>query len=471
MHFITFFVISRLSSDNTPSFLYFLTAMKNVAIIGAGITGLSCAFYAKKNGNSIQVFEKMNRVGGVMHTIQKNGFTYETGPSTGSVSLPEVVELYEDLGIRDLLEEAPSVAGNRFILKNGKLCALPSGIFSGLTTPLFSWKDKFGMPFEPFRKRGTDPHENLSSMVRRRLGQSMLDYAIDPFVSGVYAGNPDVMIPKYALPKLYNLEQEHGSFIRGAIAKMKEPKPERNKKATKKVFSTQGGLSVLAEHLANAIGRENFVLGNHPVVVPENGKYKIHAGEETYGPFDHVIFTAGASHVFEALPFAKEKFPGAGEVLYAKVSEVAIGFKKWEGVPLDGFGALMPSKEHRNILGILYMSTLFKNRAPQGGALLSVFVGGLRHPDFIDLPADKFKEMVSHEVADILKIPHMEPDLFEVTHHEEAIPQYDLKTPIREEAYKGIEKAYPGILMGGNGIDGIGMAKRIAQGRELANRL
>lgn len=445
--------------------------MKNVAIIGAGITGLSSAFYAKKNGNSVKVFEKMDRVGGVMHSVHKNGFTFETGPSTGSVSLPEVVELYEDLGIKDLLEEAPSVAGNRFILKNGKLCPLPSGIISGLTTPLFSWKDKFGMPFEPFRKRGTDPHENLSSMVRRRLGQSMLDYAIDPFVSGVYAGNPDVMIPKYALPKLYNLEQEHGSFIRGAIAKMKEPKPERNKKATKKVFSTKGGLSVLAEHLEEAIGKENFVLGKKPTVIPENGHYTVFAGEECYGPFDNVIFTAGASHVFEAFPFAKEKFPGATEVLYAKVSEVAIGFKKWEGIPLNGFGALMPSKEHRNILGILYMSTLFENRAPKGGALLSIFVGGLRHPDFIALPEDKFKEMVSKDVADIMKIPHMEPDLFEVTHHEEAIPQYDLKSPIREKAYKGIEKAYPGILMGGNGIDGIGMAKRIAQGRELANRL
>ncbi len=444
--------------------------MKNIAIIGAGITGLSAAFYAKKNGNSVTVFEKMDRVGGVMHSVSKNGFVYETGPSTGTVSLPEVVELYEDLGIPHLLEEAPSVAGNRFILKNGKLCPIPSGIISGLLTPLFSWKDKFGMPFEPFRKRGTDPEENLSAMVKRRLGQSILDYAVDPFVSGVYAGNPDVMVPKYALPKLYNLEHNYGSFIRGSLAKMKEPKSARDKKATKKVFSTRGGLSVLAEHLQNAVGQERFVLGKSPEVIPENGKYKVRAGENLYGPFDRVIYTAGASHVFEALPFAKEKFPGASEVLYAKVSEVAIGFNKWDGVPLNGFGALMPSKEKKNILGILYMSTLFSGRAPQGGALLSVFVGGLNHPEFMELPAEQFREMVSRDVADILKIPHFAPDLFEVFHHAEAIPQYDLKTPIREKAYKGIEAAYPGIFMGGNGIDGIGMAKRIAQGRELANR-
>lgn len=444
--------------------------MKNIAILGAGITGLSAAFYAQRNGNAVTVFEKMDRVGGVMHTLSKDGFVYETGPSTGSVSLPEVVELYEDLGISELLEEAPSVAGNRFILKGGKLHALPSGPFSGLATPLFSWKDKFGMPLEPFRKRGTDPNENLSSFVRRRLGQSVLDYAVDPFVSGVYAGNPDVMVPRFALPKLYNLERDYGSFIRGAVAKMKEPKSARSKKATKKVFSTRGGLSVLAKHLEDAVGREHFVFGNVPVVIPENGLYRISAGGNSYGPFERVIFTGGASHVFESFPFAREKFSGAGEVLYAKVSEVAIGFRKWRGVPLDGFGALMPSKERRNILGILYMSTLFSGRAPEGGALLSVFVGGLRHPEFQDLPAEEFRKMVSGDVADILKIPDFKPDLFEVFHHAEAIPQYDLKTPVREEAYRGMEKAYPGVFMGGNGIDGIGMAKRIAQGRGLAER-
>ena len=445
--------------------------MKKVAIIGAGITGLSAAFYAKKAGNAVTVFDKKSHVGGVMQTLSQNGFIYETGPSTGVVSLPEVTELFEDLNIHHLLEEAPRLSGNRFILKNGKLHPIPTGPLSGLATPLFSWKDKFGMPLEPFRPRGTAPEENLTSFVRRRLGNSILEYAVDPFVSGVYAGTPDDMIPKYALPKLYNLERDYGSFIRGSIAKMKQPKTDRDKKASKKTFSAKGGLSVLAEHLEKDIGKENFVMNANPIVIPAAGEYQIQVGEKNFGPFDRVIFTAGADHVFEALPFAQEKFPDASQVLYAKVAEAAIGFNHWTGLPLNGFGALMPSKEKRNILGILYMSSLFQNRAPQGGALLAVFVGGLRHPEFLDLNDGQFREMVGKEVASIMQIPHFEPDLFEITRHEHAIPQYDKKTPLREKAYKGIEQAYPGILMGGNGIDGIGMAKRIAQGRALAERI
>ena len=445
--------------------------MKKVAIIGAGITGLSAAFYAKKNEHEVTVFDKNSHIGGVIRTVQKNGFTFETGPSTSVVSLPEVVELFEDLNIRNLLEEAPSLAGNRFILKHNGLHPLPSGPVGGLFTPLFSLKDKFGILLEPFRKRGENPEETLSSLVCRRMGKSFLDYAVDPFVSGVYAGDPDRMIPKYALPKLYNLEHNYGSFIRGAIAKGKIPKSERDQKATKKTFSVTGGLEVLARHLEEAIGKDRFVTGSVPVVTPENGSYRIACGEKDCGLFDSVIYAAGASHVFETLPFAEKKFPDANKVLYAKVAELAIGFNKWEGTSLDGFGALMPSREKRNILGILYMSSLFENRAPKGGALLAVFVGGLRHPEFIDMQDDELKKMVGTDVKEILHIPNFNPDLFEISRHEEAIPQYDLKTPGREKAFAEMEKAYPGILMGGNGIGGIGMSARIAQGRALAERL
>lgn len=445
--------------------------MKKVAVIGAGITGLSAAFYAKKNQFDVTVFEKSPRVGGVIRSISKNGFIYETGPSTSTVSCPEVIELFADLGISELLEEAPSLAGNRFILKNGNLYPLPSGPISGLLTPLFSWKDKFGIPLEIFRKRGTDPNETLSSLVRRRLGQSMLDYAVDPFVSGVYAGNPDIMIPKYALPKLYNLEQDHGSFIRGAFAKMKQPKSERDRKATKKTFSAKGGLSVITSHLESAIGKERFVLGKSPVVSLSGKQFAISAGGEDFGTFDSVLYTGGASHVFEAFPFAQERFPHANDVLYAKIAGAAIGFNRWEGVELNGFGSLMPSREKRDILGILYMSSLFSNRAPKGGALLAIFAGGLRRPEIVSMPDAELKELIGKEVQDILRIPNFSPDLFEITRHEEAIPQYDLKTPLRQEAFAGIESSFPGILMGGNGTGGIGMASRIAQGRAMAERI
>lgn len=443
-----------------------------VAIIGAGITGLTAAFYLKKQGIPFTIFEKNARAGGVIHSMQKDGFIWETGPNNAVISKPEVLELFEDLNALSLLETAPSLAGKRYIWKQGKLHAIPSDPIRGLITPLFSFRDKFGLLLEPFRKKGTDPQENLSSFVRRRLGNSILDYTVDPFVSGVYAGDPEVLITKYALPKLYNLEQKYGSFIRGAIQLMKQPKSDRDRKATKKTFSAKGGLSSLVEQLVEAIGQDHFVFEcDHLKVTPKEKEYSISCSRGELGSFTKVITTFGANHIFDALPFLTGKgFDDASVVRYAKVAEVAVGFKEWKGIPLDGFGALVPSKEKRDILGVLFMSSLFKGRAPEGGAMLATFVGGLRHPEFVALDDESLKTLVKRELIQMMGIPDFSPDIFEISRHEFAIPQYDIATPHRIAAYDAIEKAYPGLLLGGNGIGGIGMADRIKQGRELAER-
>ncbi len=445
---------------------------KNVAIIGAGITGLTAAFYLKKQGVPFTVFEKSSHIGGVIRTRQKDGFVWETGPNTGVIGKPEVTELFEDLEALSLLETAPSLAGKRYIWKGHKLHAIPGDPLHGLVTPLFSFRDKFGLLLEPFRKKGTDPHENLSSFVRRRLGNSILNYAVDPFISGVYAGDPDILIPKYALPKLYNLEQNYGSFLGGAIRLMRKPKTDRDRKATKKTFSTQGGLNALVGRLTDAIDPEKFILECTDLrVALENDEYKIISSREEYGPFDKVITTFGANHIFETLPFLAGKgFDDAGIVRYAKVAQVAVGFKEWKGMPLDGFGALIPSREKRDILGVLFMSSLFRNRAPAGGAMLATFVGGLRHPEFVSLDDASLLAIVKRELTEILHIPDFSPDILEINRHEFAIPQYDLATPGRIAAYDAIERNFPGLLLGGNGIGGIGMADRIKQGRDLAER-
>src|SRR5574344_1357448 len=232
---------------------------EKIAILGAGITGLTTAFYLKKNNPAFTVFEKENRAGGVIRSVSRDGFVWETGPNTGVIGKPEVAELVEDLGAQYIYEVAPSLAGNLYIWKKVKLHALPSGIISGLTTPLFSLRDKLGMPFEPFRPRGTDPEENLTSFVRRRLGKSILDYAVDPFVSGVYAGNPAQLITRHALPKLYALEQNYGGFIRGSIAKHREYIKNPPPTFTKDVFSAEGGFQKLIDALTQKIGNENIL--------------------------------------------------------------------------------------------------------------------------------------------------------------------------------------------------------------------
>jgi len=203
---------------------------KKVAIIGAGITGLVTAYYLKKAGIAFRIFEKTAHIGGVIETCEKDGFVYERGPNSGVLANVETVEFFESLGDHCKLEIADASSAKRLIWKGGKWHALPSGFVGGITTPLFSIKDKLRLLGEPFRKKGTDPNETLSRLVIRRMGQSFLDYAIDPFILGIYAGDPAYIVPKYALPKLYQLEQDYGSFIGGAIKKSRKKKSPSEKK-------------------------------------------------------------------------------------------------------------------------------------------------------------------------------------------------------------------------------------------------
>jgi oxygen-dependent protoporphyrinogen oxidase len=153
---------------------------------------------------------------------------------------------------------------------------------------------------------------------------------------------------------------------------------------------------------------------------------------------------------------------------YTKVIEVALGFNKWEGIELDGFGGLIPSIEERDILGILYMSTLFEGRAPEGGAMLSIFMGGVRRQDLIALSDAEIQEILARECTDLLGLKEFKPDLLKILRHNKAIPQYGVESGERFETIKQLEQQYPGLIIGGNLRDGIGMADRMNQAKALA---
>ncbi|MFC2137871.1 protoporphyrinogen oxidase [Bacteroidota bacterium] len=448
----------------------------DIIIIGSGLTGLTVAHYLNKNGKKFKVLEKKSSFGGVINTINENGFTYEEGPNTGVIGQPEVAELFEELSDLCELEIANEQVKKRYILKNGKWEALPGGLKAAIKTPLFTTKDKFRILLEPFRKPGTNPHETLAELVKRRMGQSFLNYAIDPFILGVYSGDPNILVPKYALPKLYNLEQNYGSFIGGAVKKKFEKKDERMKKATREVFSAKGGLSSLTEALFKSAGKNNFNFNAEGIKVkPENGKFiistKINGKEQAYKS-NKVITTIGAYNLADILPFIDNNdIDKISALYYARVIEVTLGFNEWKGFNLDGFGGLVPHIEKRDILGVLFLSSLLKNKAPEGGALLTVFMGGVRRDELVDLPNDKIKSIIESEITETMCLDEFKPDLFKIVRHEKAIPQYAADSGIRFETIDKIQNQYPGLIIAGNLRDGIGMADRIKQGKMLAEQV
>jgi len=442
---------------------------RNIAIIGGGITGLTAAYYLKKAGLKFKVFEKSEHLGGVIRTVNDGDFLYETGPNSGVLGNAEMAELFEEIKEDCKIELADHSSARRLIWKKNKWHALPSGPVSAVTTPLFSLYDKFRILGEPFRKRGTNPHESLAGLVRRRMGKSFLNYAIDPFILGIYAGDPEYIVPKYALPKLYNLEQKYGSFIGGTIKKRKEPKSDRDQKATREIFSAEGGLEQITRALVKNIGEENIIKNCTQLSVEYSDPgYNIHYNSNSLNGFTDVISTINAHGLSSLLPFIDERIlEPVSQLKYAKVTELTIGFKKWKGIKLNAFGGLVPFRENRDILGVLFMSTLFKNRAPKDGALLTIFVGGTRKEKLAELDHEELRKLMANEFKSMMGVDQFNPDLFISTHYEYAIAQYGADSKERLQSIDDIENKHPGLFLAGSIRNGVGIADRVKQARDI----
>ena len=444
-----------------------------IAVIGAGLTGLTTAYYLKKKGIDVTLFEKSDRTGGVIQSVRQDEFIYENGPSTGVLGTAEAVELLEELDDLCTLEVADENAKYRWIWKDNQWHSLPSGLFGGITTPLFTFSDKLRLLGEPFRKPGTDPNETLASLVRRRMGESFLKYAVDPFVLGIYSGDPEQLVPKYALPKLYNLEQKYGSFIGGSIKKGKEPKTEREKKITREVFSVKGGLSNLTNALAEKVGKDRIILNAAELKISQAqpGYLLRYTGSEEIR-FDRIISTAGAYALHDIFGFLPDAALRKIErLLYAQVVQVSVGFLQWKGIELKAFGGLIPFCENRQVLGALFLSSFLKERAPEGGALISTFLGGVRKPEMVGLSDEQIHELVSREIKFLFGLTKWAPDLFVINRYQKAIPQYGIESEEKLAAITFMERDFPGLILAGNIRDGIGMADRIKQGREIAEKV
>ncbi len=453
------------------------TKQIDVAVIGAGITGLTTAFLLRQQGRQVHVLERSNRIGGQIQTFREAGFTFESGPNTGTVSCPEVAELFARLQHTScLLETACSASKRRLIWKGNRFHPLPSGLWDGITTPLFTFPDKIRLLGEPFRRKGTNPDESVGELACRRLGRSFFNYAVDPFISGIYAGDPMKLVTRYALPKLYNLEQQYGSFIRGSMAKMKEPKSARDRLATKEVFSVTGGLENLPIALAGQIGTEQITLSAggiriHPAA--EGGwmiTYSTIEGERSLSA-RKVITTVGAYSLPDLLPFVSpvlmEKITN---LRYAPVIQVSVGIRDTGSLRWGAFGGLVPSREQKPVLGILFPSSCFTGRAPEEGALFSFFMGGVRHPEMLAWTDEEIRTTVVSHVQSMLRFPaDLSPDLIHIFRHPLAIPQYGTTSGERFEAINHIEHQYPGLILAGNILGGISLGDRIRQATQIAN--
>ena len=269
--------------------------------------------------------------------------------------------------------------------------------------------------------------------------------------------------------------------MRGAIAKMRQPKTPRDLLATKKVFSAEGGIQRLVDALGRSVGETNIVLGasNLHLQPSDQGwkaEYTQADGTACSILAQQVVTTVGAYALPQLLPFVPHALmEPITSLRYAPIVQVSVGFADVQGQRNEAFGGLVPSCENRHILGVLFPASCFEGRAPRQGDLFSVFVGGIKHPEVMEMSEAELAQMVLTELRYMLRLPaNMQPSLLKIFRHRHAIPQYEVSSGARFKAIDALQSQYPGLIVAGNLRNGIGMADRIRQGatiipQELAN--
>lgn len=428
----------------------------------------------------MRLFEATNRVGGSVRTEAVDGWLIEGGPNSLLSGKPELTQLINDVGLAGERVEANPTAKNRYIVRGGKAVAAPLSPPSFLATPLFSFGAKlrlFGDLFSRRRVRTSDI--SLEQFVAAHFGQELVDYGLNPFVGGVYAGNPKKLSARHSFPQLWEIEQKHGSIIRGQIAEAKARKAASKPREKSGIISFRDGLAALPKALAAKLPAGALTLKVHiEALVP--GKPWSVIWRDAAG--DGATHTEQFDAVVTALPapaLAQLRFGTLGErplasldsIEHPPVASLFLGYRRDQvRHPLDGFGVLVPEIERRSVLGILFSSTLFAGRAPDGHVALTVMAGGMRQPEIARLPADKLLPAVNRDLTELLGVSG-EPVFQRHTFWPRAIPQYNLGYERFLEAMTAAERTHPGLYIGGQARDGIALPACLAAGEKLATRV
>lgn len=463
---------------------------RRVAVLGGGPAGLSAAYRLLTSSVHpnlppiiVDVYEASRRFGGVVTTERADGFTFELGPASMQAKHSGVRDLvYEKLNLGERVLPRSGKATRFYIFKNGELVMLPSSPMKFLKSQLLSWKGKVDIVKELLRKKGNVEGETVGDFFERRFGKELVDYVIDPMVAGIYASRPKDLGIKYALAKVWRLEREAGSVIRGMFTgKAKDPPDARFNTYTSRQlnegFSYDTGLEVLMASLCEGIKRHNNGGNlNRKVTVraldrTSDGTWRVNGR----GKYDAVISTI-PTHSLGSVRSNLQSLESGFEILkkkvkYAAVSIVVLGFHKSQvSHPLDGFGALVPTVESRKILGINFGSSNFPSYVKDPNTIfLTCYLGGRRQPEIPFKPAQEVVDISVRELRDVLGVTG-QPTFSRVKTWYQGIPQYE---PDHGEVLCTIarlEKRAPGLIFAGNYRDGVGLPDALMSGINSADR-
>jgi len=451
-----------------------MTNPAKVAVIGAGISGLACAYRLQQLGLDVTVFESNSSAGGMIDSVEKDGMLFEAGPQSFQ-GTPELLALIRELGLEGQLLKADPRAP-RYVLLHGRLRKIPMSpqalLASTLLNPVSRWK----IASEPFKKwRPPSEEESVAAFVRRKFGHEILEYLVAPFVSGVYAGDPEKLSLKAAFPTLDEWEREYGSVLRGA---MKSRPPKEQRTGPPPLCSFTHGVATLPRTMATRLGNSlqyetRAVSVDFPVERAAGGaacEIRIaRNGQEQSVPVGAVVIATpayAAAHMLES--FSPQLAHTLSGIAYAPVAVVASSYYRQQvGDPLEGFGFLVPRGEKVRTLGTVWNSSLFPGRAREGSVTITSFIGGATDPEIIQQPEENIAAIVADENARILGITGP-PAETAVWKYERALPQYNLGHGHIVETIRDAERNSPGLFFAGNYLEGPGIGKCVENGFQTA---
>ena len=428
-----------------------MTRQVPALVVGGGISGLVCAHVLRKAGIDAQLVEASPRPGGVIHSVTRDGFLLELGPQSFS-GTPALRKLCTELGISNELLQAPPSAP-RYVLIDGQLRPVPLSppafFMSSLINGSTKWalvRDVFGKSIPP------DGDESVADFVRRKFSAQLLDRLVGPFMSGIYAGDPERLSVRSAFPQLYEAEKAAGSVIRGMLRLAKSRQGPRER-PTLQTFreGNETLIRALARKLGSALLTEATVTGasresdsSFEVRLEDNsGKHSVLT--------ESLIMATPTDVTGRLLSSLDSSFESLlTSIEYAAVAVVSLGYRKSDvGHSLNGFGFLVPRSAGLRVLGTVWNSSLFPGRAPEGHALLTSFVGGATDPAATKLKPEELVSLVHREISTLLSLKS-EPVFSNVTIWPRALPQYNLGHGDRLAALAKACLRFSGLWLTGN---------------------
>ena len=462
----------------------------SIAIVGAGITGLSAAYYLQQQRPDLNItlLESSDKAGGILQTVERNGFLVELGPDMFTTRDSEAVELCGELGIEDQLISTNKDHRGAYIICRGKLCKMPLGwtmmtptrMGAILKTPLLSWKGKlrvFAEVFIPRKKSGGD--ESLASFTRRRLGQEALERIIQPLISGIYTADPEKLSMQATLADFLAMERTGKGLIREGIKQLRSQSSQESSTGARygTFVAPKYGMQSIIAALTNQLKTNTLKLGQRVKQLEfKNDAWQLTIEQDTQGTttrqFDRLLLTTSSQITGRLL---QESYPELSKLIadipLAGAAIVTMGYRFCDiDHPLDAFGVVVPQTENRPLIAISMASQKFAGRAPQDSVLFRIFAGGALQPEVLQWGEDQLIESAKQQLRELLGV-NGKPIFTQVARWENNMPQYHVgHVELVDKIELELSKT-PHLEIAGNAYRGVGIPLCIRNAKSAVKRL